>query len=151
MSDQTDFSHLKKLDPSGRTAEFKLVQLARQPTLTVASATQANKAFLNATLKIARGAPKRYRLGKLNASMLDELRAEDLELFAKHVVLGWQGIRNVSGAEVPFSQENCQAFLSQLPAWLFDELRNFCRDVDNFIDGPTGEEVEALGESSPTA
>ena len=130
------FSKLSKLDVKrDRTAEFTFFQLEGRPSLRVRPAEEVNKAYFNALLKRrSRRSVRRIRAGSADAAQVAENRAEDRELYAKHVVVGWSGVKNDSGVEVPFGPAPLGEFLAALPDWLFDELRLFCSEVTNFVD-----------------
>ena len=64
-------------------------------------------------------------------------------LYAKHIVKGWTGIVDNKGKAVEFTEGECLGFLSSLPDWLFDELRAFASDLQNFIEAPIDVEEKA--------
>ena len=54
-----------------------------------------------------------------------------IEAFAETVLLGWKGITDVEGNEMPFNVENAVALFKQLPD-LFEDLREFASKSANF-------------------
>jgi hypothetical protein len=145
-----NFANLKAADVTGRTADFEIGALPGEVVLIVKPATQCNPAFFQASFASV-GKLRRVLAKKVSVADLDAARDVDRDLFAKHVVVGWRGVSDATGAVVPFSTPACAAFLKQLPPALFDDLRVFCRENGNFLpDLPTGDEVAQLGESSPT-
>ncbi len=134
-----DFSHLGQLEVStDKTAKFVLHQITVNgltPTLIVAPATEANKSYFNALLKRASKSARAIRAGTVNAGMLDESREEDRALYSKHVIKGWEDmVDGKTGKVTDFSVTECEAFLAQLPNWLFDEIRQFCGNPASFTE-----------------
>ena len=134
-----DFSHLKALEVSSeKTARYTLHQITvngKTPTLIVAPATEANKPYFNALLKRAGKISSALRAGSINAGMIEQNREEDSALYPLHVVKGWEDmIDGKTGKGVNFSKEECANFLSELPDWLFDDLRTFCGNPANFAE-----------------
>lgn len=128
----SNFSHLKKLDVKDRTAKYQIFQIEGEPTLIMKPATEANKPYFNSVLKKSRRKVKAVQAGALNSKMIQENRDEDRELFPKAVVIGWEGIVDNKGKEVPFTTEDCAQFLEALPDWIFDQVRNFAASSENF-------------------
>lgn len=140
-----DFSQLSKLQLNDkRTVDYKLFQIAGEPSLTLLPTGEANKPYFNAVLKRAKTSVRRLRAGGLTAAMMAETRNEDRKLFPRYVVTGWTGIVDAAGKAVEFSVENCEAFLAALPDWIFDEVRSFAGDPNNFLaeDEAGTEDVE---------
>lgn len=134
-----DFSHLKVLEVSpDKTARYTLHQITvngKTPTLIVAPATEANKPYFNALLKRAGKMAGALRAGNINAGMIEQNRGEDYDLYPRHVVKGWEDmVDGKTGKDVAFSKEECANFLSELPDWLFDDLRNWCGNPANFAE-----------------
>ncbi len=134
-----DFSHLKALEVSPeKTARYTLHQITvngKTPTLIVAPAMEANKPYFNAFLKRVGKISSALRAGSINAGMIEENRGEDFVLYPLHVVKGWEDmIDGKTGKAAVFSKEECANFLSELPDWLFDDLRTFCGNPANFAE-----------------
>lgn len=135
-----DFSHLKRLEVADRTAKYTIYQIEDEPVLIMKSATEANKPFFNAVLLETRAARNPQQI-KTDAKTVKKNRNHDRKLFPKHVIVGWEGIKDASGKEVPFSKENCEAFLTSLPDWIFDGIRAFATDSANFT-GVNQDQIE---------
>ena len=135
-----DFSQLAKLDVvATKQVEFVLDVVPGSPKLFCANATDANKRFLDLKLKLATKSNAKKRqlaAGKITSSFMSDDRDEDRVAFAQTVIVGWDGVKNAKGEPVAFTQEECLAFLNALPDWLFDEIRNFCKNPVNFVDLP---------------
>lgn len=67
-------------------------------------------------------------------------RRRDAELMAKHVLVGWRGVVNDAGQPVPFSSTAALDFLVEIATTegaehIFDGIRGFARNDDNFTNG----------------
>ena len=71
-----------------------------------------------------------------------ENRDEDRRLYPKHILRGWRGVVDSNGDVVEFNPERAAEFVEALPDWLFDELRAFCGDVQNFLEEDDGDEED---------
>lgn len=131
-----DFSYLEKLD-CGATEpiEYPIYGLEGNPVLLILPATQSNKAFFNATLKGSRKNLRSLQTKNISSKTISETRDVDRELYSKHIVKGWRNICDTAGNQVVFSEENIRAFLSHLPDWMFDDLRHFAQNPENFVEG----------------
>ena len=137
------FEHLGKLDVKDKNVvDYVIFQIESEPVLKLKPATEANKPYFNAVLRGSRKNMRAIRSGSINAIMLEENRAQDRELFPKHVVAGWEKVTDSDGKPVPFSEENCQDFLRALPDWIFDEIRDFAGNAANFVSTGIGAETK---------
>ena len=127
-----DFSNLDVQKDT--VAEMTLYQIESHPVLTLSPAAQANKPYLNALLKRNKHMARALKAGAVDATTLDQNRDEDRELYAKYIIKGWKNVLDTDGKGVPFSQSAADQFLKALPDWLFDEIRTFAGDVNNFVD-----------------
>ena len=142
---QPAFGHLAHYNPKANAADFyppipaKLKDVDGKPivpTLTLRNAGQSNRPYFNAVSKqnAKSGQARRLAQGRIDAETVDRNRRQDRLLFPRHVITGWAGIYDENGLEVEFSLENCAAFLTALPDWMMDELRNFAAVPANFLD-----------------
>lgn len=141
-----DFGQLQKLQPTERVIEFPFFQIEGRPTLKVKHAGRTNRPYAAAVDKMnAKASPlRRIAQGKMDRRTIDAARDDSRELFAKHVVIGWEGVLDTGGKTVDFSEDNCRAWLFALPDYLFEDLLRFCTDPSNFTpDAPDEEEIEA--------
>lgn len=146
------FDHLKDLDVNEtQTAEYELWEIQEEgkpvPVLILAPSGTANRPYfhdlLNRSQSVARAAKKK----SISARQIDENREDDRELFPRHVVKGWRYIPEADGTYSQFTEDNVRDFLKALPDWLFDRVRTFTAQPENFLrDGAAApEEVsEAL-------
>lgn len=124
-------------------AEYTVYSLEGEPKLELAQATEANKPYFNGLLRRSRKNMPRIKSGNIDVDLVLANRDNDRELYAKHVLRGWSGVRDTDGNEVPFSADNALEFLTQIPNWLFDEIRDFASEPRNFVkeEGPDASEV----------
>ena len=131
------FGHLKSLDVRGdTTTELTLHQIdvgGKSPTLIVAPATDANKPFFNAQLKRSGKSIQQIRAGRITAGMIEDNREEDRELYPRYVIKGWKDMVDAKGKAVEFSVDACTDFIDSIPSWLFDDIRNYCGNPQNFV------------------
>jgi hypothetical protein len=137
-----DFSHLKKQEAKKDSAvEFVIQGVEGDSILYVKPALpEYNPAFRKAVLSIAE---KNRKLRKKNDD--EEL---DYDIYSKTIVVGWNGVVDASGKEVPFSEDVCKEYLKAIPAWLFTDLKAFSRDVENWMDDIDTEEAAKNSESA---
>ncbi len=133
-----DFGHLK---PSRKdTSECVLYDYPKEPVLVVKFAGEGNPRYFNEMLRKADHAMRRK--AKISEQMIRENRTKDRELFPKFVIVGWRNVFDVSGNEVPFSQENCVAFINgALDDVAFDLVREWAKDPSNFRDAADSNEI----------
>lgn len=99
--------------------------------LTVAIAGEYNAPFWSAVLTSARG----HQSGGLDPATIAAGRISDADLWARHVVLGWKGVRKDDGTEAPFTVDTCRDFLvamAQRVPHVFDAFKAWTKDPDNF-------------------
>lgn len=109
---------------------------ARTPTLTVRHAGESNKPYFNEMLRRAEHLARRK--AKVTVELIKDNRERDRDLYPQHVVIGWNDVVDASGHPVSFNKEDCKTFLSSLPDDMFDELREFCREAQNFRETTDG-------------
>lgn len=129
-----DFSHLKKYSIQDKTAEFVFYEIEGQPTFTVAPAMETNPPYFNALLKFMNKTARAMKSGVITDDMIKDNRKADKSLYPKHIVKGWKNVVDAEGNPVPFTVENCEAFLEYLPFDQFEQLRQFAMARANFSD-----------------
>jgi len=158
---QPNFGHLAAYNPKANTAEFYPPIVAKLkgpdgvpivPSLTMRNAGQANKPYFNAVSKqnAKSGQARRLAQGRIDAETVERNRRQDVLLFPRHVIVGWAGIYDEAGLEVEFTLDNCAAFLTALPPWMMDEIRNFAAVPANFLDDeePDADDIEETAGNS---
>lgn len=135
------FSYLEKTKPVLETPiAYTLEQITingKHPILKVVFAGEGNRKYFNALLQHSQLTNKGVRTRKknnINVDTLKEVRNRDREMYPKYIVTGWENVMDNSGKNVEFSEEECKDFLSSLPDWIFDELRDFCTNELSFTD-----------------
>lgn len=66
--------------------------------------------------------------------------------FIHACMIGWHGIRDESGKEIPYSDEACKTLFTELPD-IYDMLREQANELSNFRIREQQETAERLGES----
>jgi hypothetical protein len=141
------FSHLSKYEvKADRRIEYVIDDIEGEPVLILAPATSENKPYYNKLLRKTAKNPLKT-LKKMNAGMVRENRDQDRVLFANYVVKDWKKVVDGEGKEVKFNEENCFEYLTALPDWIFDQVRNYAATPDNFIDD---EDVDELSKNLQT-
>lgn len=140
-----DFSHLHKLSArADKVVPYELFELEGAPTLNVKCA-QDNKGYLNRIRarrsdiekKVRKIQSKQKKSRRLRpVDIINELmRPVDVECFPIAIIDGWdENIVDTKGKTVDFSEENCTEFLRVLPNHIFDALRLFVADPNNFLE-----------------
>lgn len=146
-----DFTNLKSLEVHAeKRVDYTLFQIAGEPVLELAPATEANKPYHNALLRRSRRNQRRIQAGAIDAALMAENREDDRSLYAEFIIKGWRRMLDAQGKPVPFTLENVKDFLNALPNWLFDEVRLFASNSQNFVPEVSINVEEAAG-NSPTA
>lgn len=144
----TKFGHLKELQvvPDAIT-KFPFPLIEGCPSLQVRHAGDSNSEFFNAVLKRNKHDERMLVEGEtVDADHITRVRLADIELFIDMIVVGWGSVFDSKGKAVKFTKDNCRDFLTQLPVDMFNNLRAFCLNVNNFRARNTmsAEELEAL-------
>lgn len=106
------------------------------PIFVVRNAGESNKPYFNEMLRRAEHLARRK--AKVTVELIKDNRDRDRDLYPKHVIVGWENVVDADGKPVPFSQDDCRAFLASVPDDMFDELREFCREAVNFRETTDG-------------
>lgn len=154
-----DFSNYSGLREDGTAAKpFTFEELQGNPTILSRPATSANSRYNNARLKAigkrTGGGRKKLRV---SAATVEAARREDADMLSKFCAVSWDPAPvDASGEPVPFSADNCKAFLLAIPDWMFDEYRAWVSDPLSFVedggeddDGDEADEEE-MGNSLPS-
>lgn len=118
-------------------------------------ALEANRPFFNAVLARANQNLERLSGDGADATMLEESREEDRELYPELVLSDrWGGKLAQPGGglidldELECSLENRKAFIEALPPHVFDKLRTACGSAKSFVGKarkiPTRKESEQI-------
>lgn len=126
MSDEEalpDFSHVEKQKLDGKEAWFALPCVAPAARVRGRSAEPST----NLTLTVADLELAAKGQGRVESSEQTFHRriAEQVDLFARHVLTSWTGVVNAAGKEVAFSEANARALLKALPSHVLTSLLTF--------------------------
>lgn len=101
------------------------------PTLIGKPCGQINKAYFNALMRTS---AKRalQATSRQNLAAAEEHRRVDRTLYPKFVITSWEDVVDANGEAVMFTEENCIEFIRHLPNHVFDEVRAFFLDMNNF-------------------
>lgn len=142
--------NLDQYETTDRVADYTL-PFDGSPKLHILHAGRSNKPYLsavsNSNTKKAKGG--RRPGGAKSPQEIAEALNVDRDMFAKHIVTGWTGIKDKKGKAVAFSKTECKDFLYALPDWVMQELGQFATEPMNFVgdDEPTQAEAhEQAGE-----
>lgn len=125
-----DFSNLQI---ENAEAWMELPELSPGARILLRPATDANKFYYNALLRVSGARARRMaRSDKMHPEDIAKNREEDRQLFPKYVLRGWENIRDRQNNQVPFSRETAKEFCEKIPDWLMDRIRNFAGSPENF-------------------
>lgn len=142
------FDNLRKLELSSEmTAEFTLFQVEGEPVLTLTVANEVNKPYFNELLRMSRKNRGRSTANVINSATVKENRDNDRELYPRYIIRSWKNVKDTMGNQVEATPENFKEFVDALPDWLFDELRTFAMDIQNFL--PTAVDAEEVAGNLP--
>ena len=148
----TDFSHLQQLEVSQPTEEepheYDLYEIDTNPVLFV-RCTQSYAPYENAIRAKRADIERKFRQqrkgkGRKRATdaLLELMREPDRDAYPGTIVYGWKTNLDANGKEVKYSDAACRDFLRALPDWLFDRIRLYCMDPQNFTEVPLTDEDE---------
>lgn len=142
-----DFSNFRKQEiKADQLAQYTFHDLEGSPSIWSLPALEANKPFMNETLRRVAARNRARRPGRVaTVETMAQSRNEDRELLAKFCARNWDVV-DASGERVEFSAENCLEFFQALPDDIFDGYRNWAVDPANWRHLDVTEASE-LGES----
>ena len=146
------FGNLKSLvvDANSRFT-MSIPEISAKTALILAPALESNLPYFRTLKKQAKTNAKRNRtLHAAGNYGLDVMRKDDAAIYPGFVIVGWEHMpgENAEGemCDVPFSIEDCNEFLVELPDWLFDKVRQIASDPKTFVSMPeeviSGEDKE---------
>ena len=147
------FAISKPATPVGEVVrEYTFWDVPDEPIFRVRTTADPNHKYRNAVMAKASQGRRRVRGNQReNFAELDKMQTEiDMDLFPKHVIVGWDKVNDPDGNPVEFNEANCRQLLGILDSiGQFDPLRMFCGDVTNFYD--LADPSEAAGNSQPAS
>ena len=66
------------------------------------------------------------------------------EVYARHIVVDWEGIKDTEGNEVPCTPENVEAFFAAIPE-IFTEVRSYADTAATFAEQNLEEAEDSVG------
>jgi hypothetical protein len=141
------FGYLKALEiDEARTAEYTIPGTSPALVLLVKHAGQGNEKYINAAVKWEAAHPQPVDNTSATLKWIgDKIR----EIFPQHVVTGWKGVVDGSGAPVTFTPAECADFLSQLPNRILVAMNVFATTAEHFHDVVvTPAQAEAVAKNS---
>lgn len=143
------FGHLTKFAPTpDKITEYHMLDVTwadgTSPTLLVKAATNSNKPFVGAQLKLTASADAQARrrhiaAGRITTAMLDASTAELVPLYARHVLVGWKNVRDENDIQQTWTVEEGEAFLGALPIELWEGFVEFVKNPANFSEATATE------------
>lgn len=88
----------------------------------------ANQRFKNYATAKTKPYTRQMQQNTLDEAVATELQAD---IFAKTVVVGWEGVTGRDGKELPYNFENCKQLLLDLPD-LFADIQKAAQDASLF-------------------
>ena len=123
------FQHLNQYDTRGQTAWVELPELGPNARIEIAPATEANKPFYNATLRLGNKRARRLAASKdISVEDFNKARREDAKLYPQHITVGWEGVLEEDKiTEIPYSREVAEELFLELcdvAPHIFDRVRD---------------------------
>ena len=103
----------------------------------------SNKKFLRALNSAIRPHKRAMDRGTMDMETSDEIMRT---IYAKHVVVDWDGIKDAQGKKVPCTPENVAEFFKAFPN-LFSDVTTLATDMAQFSEERIQEAKETLGEA----
>ena len=96
--------------------------------ITVARAGDSNIGFIN---QLANSTKNSKTVSGYNGLSKEEEAGILREIFAKHIVLGWRGLKDEHGKEIKYSVQNCIDLFTESPE-IFKIVRAESQNIDNY-------------------
>ena len=149
------FALSKPTTPVGEVVrDYTFWDVPDEPVFQVRTTADPNHQYRNGLMaKANRGRGKIRGNQRENYAEIDKVQNEiDMDLFPKHVIVGWDRVNDPDGSPVEFNEANCRQLLGILDSiGQFDPLRAFCMDVTNFYEDALVDPSEAAGNSPPVS
>lgn len=156
------FSKLAKREQrKAKEARYELYDvfegLKHTPVLIGVYAGESNEEYYNRLLqRNTKGSAKKRLQKSMTVRELQEGRALDRKLYPKFVLIGWEGVVDDDGNEVPYTASDCYDLMCAISDEEFDEIRDFFQNPGSFVEdddddfeGFEEEDAVELGNSSP--
>lgn len=149
-NEPVDFGHYRKASNIGANVRECLLAVSingHTPRLKVKPAHQSNKDYWNNYIiegsrikgareeEISRQIEELKKEGLISntTATLDALTMIlDYELYPHHIIVDWDEVYNSNGRRVPYTPENGEKLIRSFECWVFQDLRQFCNNINNF-------------------
>lgn len=128
-------------DPESEAVKGSWLNFPGGRRFRVKRAGGANKKFTRAFNAATRPYKRQMDAGTMDDDLGDEIMRD---LYARTIIMDWEGIKDAEGNDVPFTQDNVKAFFAQFPE-LFNEVVKLSNDLNTFAEYKVREAEEALG------
>jgi len=152
------FDHLKTYDVGQAKSWLEMPELGSNARLLLNPATEANKPYYNAMLKLSgKRARNLARNGTISVEDLQKNRDEDRILYPKYVIAGWECVETEEDRErededkeyIEYNMDVASELCRKLPPHLFDRVRNHAATPEQFYpDDEMPPVAEELAENS---
>lgn len=119
-------------------ARFDIPEIEGCPWLEVRPAGESNKAYFNEALRQQAKDARRVSRGVMSVEDTVRERAQAIEPYAKHILTGngggWISAETDAEVAMPLDLDSRIVLLKSLPPDVFDRLRIFCNQLQNFRD-----------------
>lgn len=102
----------------------------------------SNRRFTRAFQAAIRPHRRELERGTMDAEESQEIM---LRLYPRYVVIGWEGIKDAQGKEIPWSAKAGEAYFRAFPN-LFDDITRLATELTLFSEKTIQEAKDALGE-----
>lgn len=148
----TDFSYLDAMavdqdDLAELTLFSILLPNGKHPTLIGRHGGESNAPYANAVLKKSMKRQKMLKAGIMTVGTLKDNRDEDRALYPQHVLTGWRDVCDAKGVDAAYSKDAMAGFIAHLPDDIFDEVREFFGNAQNFRQTVDTEEAVEKGKT----
>lgn len=116
-------------------AAYPITELDDDTVFYLRCASAGNEKYRDEMFKLTGlddDAPRRKKV-KIDSDFLNEQREADRVLFPLYIVTGWENVLDdKTGKEIPYSVEKAKELFADFPEWLFDPMRVFVNQPENF-------------------
>jgi len=133
---------------SKSTKPYTFSELLTQPTCHFRPATEDNKDYAAALLKLSSKKARKNRSSSRTTTVksIKALRQQNQLLVARYCLVGWdENMTDTKGKPIEFNSTRALKFLQSIPHWIFDRLMAWLNDPDNFVMGLDEDENEDGG------
>lgn len=112
MSLKSQFGTDQKAESAGVEIEYAPNTDGTVPTFTLARMCKSNKKYTKALDKATRPYQRAIAMGTITDELSEKIR---LDVFVKSVLLSWRDVEYEEGEKLPFTKENAEKLMTDLP------------------------------------